>query len=180
MSPATLYSAPPSAQLTGAPCRFVGPRVKTHMGVPEKGWIVVTPVFSFDRDRAILVRRGWVPDTWRQAAARGTAEPPRLSGVGVVSGGEKGSSVTFANDPENDFWQLLDPAAMVRSHSLRVSCGLASGALRHVWNGLALTRVNPAVWRAPPRAAGCCATCSGHGLALMCADAYNTLAWRDA
>lgn len=90
--------------------------------MPEKGWIVVTPVYSSDRDRAILVRRGWVPDTWRQqaaaAAAGGSAEAAALSGVGVVSGGEKGSAVTFANDPENDFWQLLDPVAMVRLCSI--------------------------------------------------------------
>eukprot|EP00892_Ulva_mutabilis_P001547 jgi/Ulvmu1/11393/UM075_0055.1 len=90
------------------------------MGVPEKGWVVVTPVFSANRQRAILVRRGWVPDTWRQATQRpgAAAEARTLSGIGVVSGGERGSAVTFANDPHNDFWQLLDPGAMARH------CGL--------------------------------------------------------
>lgn len=110
--------------LSRVPYRFVGPRVKSHMGVPEKGWVVVTPVFSSDRQRAILVRRGWVPDSWRKAAEAAAPAPERsnLSGVGVVSGGERGSSVTFANDPGSDFWQLLDPVAMVRALTPLPTC----------------------------------------------------------
>jgi cytochrome oxidase assembly protein ShyY1 len=110
-------------------------------------WLQVTPVYSSDGKRAILVRRGWVPDTWRRQhstqAHTSPANPSSVStsstsrswwwfsrsrkapaapevahalgvgGVGVVSRGEVGNSLTFANEPETGSWNWLDAASMV-------------------------------------------------------------------
>ena len=85
------------------------------MGAPEKGWIQVTPLLSNDGTRAVLVRRGWVPDRWRQQGRWHAVHNPTIgSGVGVVSGGEVGNSFVPDNKPEEGEWFTLDPAAMVR------------------------------------------------------------------
>lgn len=91
------------------------------MGVPEKGWLVVTPVVSPCGTRAILVRRGWVPDSWRRQQQAGSA-PEACSGVGVVSAGERGNSFVPANVPEAGEWFTLDVAAMVRSPFMHSHC----------------------------------------------------------
>jgi surfeit locus 1 family protein len=84
------------------------------MGVPEKGWIQVTPVLSPNGSRVILVRRGWVPDSWRTDGLwRSDKNPGHGSGVGVVSAGEIGNSFVPANDPKSGQWFSLKPAEMV-------------------------------------------------------------------
>lgn len=106
------------------------------MGVPEKGWIVVTPVYSPERSRAILVRRGWVPDSWRQAQSWKTATI-NDGGVGVVSGGEIGNSFVPENKPEAGEWFTLNAAEMVcparvhARHSSFVACCIESGSAVH-------------------------------------------------
>lgn len=91
--------------------RFVGPRPRFQMGHPQRGWVLVTPVYCEDKRRAILVRHGWVPDNLRQ-------EPQEMrlasSGVGVVSGGEVANSFVPENDPSSGQWFSLDVAQMVR------------------------------------------------------------------
>lgn len=101
----------PKDAVSAAPHRFVGPRVQTRMGVPDKGWIIVTPVVSEDSQRAILVRRGWVPDAWRNDGQWRAVGP--CAGAGVVTRGEVGNSFVPANEPEAGRWFTLDPAAMV-------------------------------------------------------------------
>jgi cytochrome oxidase assembly protein ShyY1 len=86
------------------------------MGVPDKGWIVVCPVLSSDKKRAILVRRGWVPDSWREDAAWRQVSP--CEGTGVVTRGEIGNAFVPANEPQEGQWFTLDAAAMVRRPGL--------------------------------------------------------------
>jgi hypothetical protein len=105
--------------------RYVGPRPKTSMGVPEKGWLLVTPAYSKDSSKAILVRRGWVPDSWRTSAEeklKGGGSPSRrakhssdASGVGVVTAGERASYFVLPNEPETGSWHWIDAVSMVRN-----------------------------------------------------------------
>jgi cytochrome oxidase assembly protein ShyY1 len=80
------------------------------MGSPHQGWLLVTPVFSQDKRRAILVRHGWVPDEWHN-----NPEKLRLdtSGVGVVTGGEIANSFVPQNDPSSGQWFYLNVPQMV-------------------------------------------------------------------
>ena len=96
--------------------RFVGPRPRSVMGAPEQGWVMVSPVYSASGDRAVLVRRGWVPDAWRrQGRHLADQQQQHSSGVGVVSNGEVGNSFVPANVPGKGEWFTLDTAEMVRT-----------------------------------------------------------------
>lgn len=84
------------------------------MGIPEKGWIQVTPILSPNGSRVILVRRGWVPDSWRtEGLWRADKNTGHGSGIGVVSGGEVGNSFVPDNEPESEQWFTLNAAEMV-------------------------------------------------------------------
>lgn len=92
---------------------FVGPRARSSMGVTEQGWLLVTPVRSLDGKRAVLVRRGWVPDTWRaQGSWRTDCQSRAASGVGVITRGEAGNSFMPENNAERGEWYTINVAAM--------------------------------------------------------------------
>ncbi|MCO5610805.1 hypothetical protein L7F22_065046 [Adiantum nelumboides] len=49
---------------------FLGPRGRTHHGVTERGYFLITPLVPAERDHQyvqvpVLVNRGWVPGSWR-------------------------------------------------------------------------------------------------------------------
>lgn len=81
---------------------------------------MVTPLYSKDGTRAVLVRRGWAPASWQQAGGTellaAADQVARLDGVavGVVTNGEKGNSFVAENNGAKGEWFTLDVAAMVR------------------------------------------------------------------
>jgi len=95
--------------------RFLHDRELQITGKPYKGtagFHVITP-FVTDDGLTVFVNRGWVPEDRRRPADRpDTLIPPPASFDGVVrEAGLKGSFVPD-NEPANDVWFVVEPAAM--------------------------------------------------------------------
>ena len=74
------------------------------------------------RNQSILVNRGWVPETWRQAhksrafAGRSAEELKGITATeieGVVVNSEKPSYFMPENHPDRDIWFWVDIPAIV-------------------------------------------------------------------
>lgn len=94
------------------------------------GFHVLTP-FVTDDGVTVLVNRGWVPQDLRRPEARpNTLVPPpaRIDGI-VRDVGVKGSFVPD-NEPGNDIWFTVEPAAMARHLGLGEVANYSIDALR--------------------------------------------------
>ncbi|KAI5082012.1 hypothetical protein GOP47_0001755 [Adiantum capillus-veneris] len=57
---------------------FLGPRGRTNHGVTERGYFLITPLVSAEKDQnaqvSVLVNRGWVPGSWRDNPPKDEAD----------------------------------------------------------------------------------------------------------
>eukprot|EP00803_Ostreobium_quekettii_P011633 evm.model.scf_2875.2 EVM.evm.TU.scf_2875.2 scf_2875:7946-12457(+) len=116
---------------------FVGPRVRKTSGPDvQLGYVMVTPMSMSAweqsslswRDRAILVCRGWVPESWKkksrnpELAEEATALAAKTEGESVVEGvvmrSEVPSYFVPQNTPKQGSWFWIDVPEIAKS------CGL--------------------------------------------------------
>lgn len=91
---------------------------RTHRGAV--GLHVVTPL-ELDDGRVVLIDRGWIPPERRDPASRAAGQTPgRVEIVGLGrSGGWKGWALLRPeNQPEENLWFWVDPAAMAAAAGL--------------------------------------------------------------
>ncbi len=115
---------------------FVGPRPRSSMGITEAGHFMVTPMYvGGDVDRAVMVLRGWVPDSWKRSSDRAgeregdgertTATTTATTTIrGVVRFSEKPSRFVPENCPRQGDWYYIDVPAMARAMGLPASTKL--------------------------------------------------------
>ncbi|GMH39348.1 hypothetical protein BSKO_07246 [Bryopsis sp. KO-2023] len=101
---------------------LVGPRVRIICGIPEKGFMLITPLKSSTWDRTILVNRGWVPESWKtnEKSAQDELSEEEVRVQGVVVDSEKPSSFIPDNHPAKSTWFWVDIPAIA------AACGLPS------------------------------------------------------
>jgi surfeit locus 1 family protein len=98
---------------------FVGPRVKSDMGTATPGYVVITPLYSKQWQKFILVNRGWVPEGWRNSPE--SQEPKGTVDVsGVIRHSEEPNSFVPDNQPGKQQWFWID------APSIAEACHLAA------------------------------------------------------
>lgn len=97
---------------------FIGPRPRSSMGITEAGYFMVTPMYVDGKaDKAIMILRGWVPESWKKRRVDG-GESSMTSIRGVVRYSEKPSRFVPENCPRQRDWYYVDVPELARSMGL--------------------------------------------------------------
>lgn len=108
---------------------YVGPRVKSAMGITTPGHVIITPLQSAEWQRTVLVNRGWAPDTWRSGLGE-EGEEGVVEVSGVLRRSEQPNRFVPDNKPGDSQWFWID-APSIAEH-----CGLpADTPMMEVFEG---------------------------------------------
>ncbi len=101
--------------------RFLHDREMYLLGYSPRGsagFYVVTPLMRADAP-PVLVNRGWVPPERKDPAGRLAAQSPgRVTVEGIIRKAQVPGWFTPDNEPDNNLWFTIDPAAMGRAAGL--------------------------------------------------------------
>jgi surfeit locus 1 family protein len=101
--------------------RFLHDREMYRLGYSPRGdagFYVVTPLLRAGAP-PVLVNRGWVPPQRKDPARRPAAQPPgQVTVEGIVRKAQVPGWFTPDNEPDNNLWFTIDPAAMGRAAGL--------------------------------------------------------------
>mmetsp|Transcript_24818 Transcript_24818/g.64414 ORF Transcript_24818/g.64414 Transcript_24818/m.64414 type:complete len:322 (+) Transcript_24818:151-1116(+) len=93
---------------------YVGPRVKSEMGTATPGYVVITPLYSPEWHKSILVNRGWVPEAWRGSPE--AAQPAgNVTVAGVIRRSEAPNAFVPDNQPGKGQWFWIDAPSMAEA-----------------------------------------------------------------
>lgn len=99
--------------------KFIGPRVRSALGITKDGYLMITPFTPSDGTPPVLINRGWVPASYKVKFDSGAPEEDgskRCKLITTLRSSEKPSS--FVPDNTDDTWFWIDVP------SLAQACGL--------------------------------------------------------
>ncbi|KAL3152716.1 hypothetical protein ABBQ38_012307 [Trebouxia sp. C0009 RCD-2024] len=97
---------------------YVGPRPRSSMGSATNGYQLITPLYSSQWEKPVLVNRGWVPATWRSDAKFRQEWESKDGGSSlqaVTRVSEDPSMFVPQNNPKTGEWFWIDVPAMAAS-----------------------------------------------------------------
>ena len=98
---------------------FIGPRPRSSMGITEAGYFMVTPMYvDGDREKPLMVLRGWVPESWKKRSVEKAGMGPITSIRGVVRYSERPSRFVPDNCPRQRDWYFVDVSGMAKAMKL--------------------------------------------------------------